>query len=482
MKKNFIILVVIFQVVILQGQNPIIDGVIDPSWNSFQWFEVQVQYDSVSHQDTTDFKGRFKLEWTKDTLFLLVEVYDDTLNCLNERIHELDDDLDKITILFDPANRKEYELDNNSVMWTLKYDEGMFGQLGPWQIGKGSIDAPAIPYAFKIDTGYKYVAEFAIPTGVSGYKSEYHEGMMIGFDLLLFDKDKQLKGDKWAWKYDGLPKGYNHSYSFGTIELLPGGHVKGYTFTPKTPQLTGVVKGRQVDLSLSEDPGTIGYRILLDGKILFDTSAAALTLDNITNGVHSISAFAFAEGKLKSRESKNFDFEVIEAPGKPVITSSRISNDTNVVLRWSYDFENSLGCYLLQDGEYIDTVYRGEVVVYDLDKGTYDFSVITFTYDGLLSPESEKVSLLITHLNPQHPAHLYDVFPNPASGHLYLRGKQITGYKIFDLQGKTLLFEKNKQEQDNLLSIDISSLSQGIYLLQVENHGGQLSSRNLFVY
>lgn len=62
-----------------------------------------------------------------------------------------------------------------------------------------------------------------------------------------------------------------------------------------------------------------------------------------------------------------------------------------------------------------------------------------------------------------------EVFPNPATDHIYVRANDIRkGIKILDINGKNVIdISQIPRDTDLLLSLDISSLEAGIYIIQV---------------
>lgn len=67
----------------------------------------------------------------------------------------------------------------------------------------------------------------------------------------------------------------------------------------------------------------------------------------------------------------------------------------------------------------------------------------------------------------------YSIYPNPARNELFLNSKSSTGnlnIKIFNIEGKLLSFQN--LELKNQTSLNVSSLSNGIYFLSIEDESG----------
>jgi len=57
---------------------PVIDGVAEAMWNAARWQQIDQRWLGPEYSDT-DFQGRFKIVWTPEKIYLLVELVDDIL-------------------------------------------------------------------------------------------------------------------------------------------------------------------------------------------------------------------------------------------------------------------------------------------------------------------------------------------------------------------------------------------------------------------
>ena len=102
-----------------------------------------------------------------------------------------------------------------------------------------------------------------------------------------------------------------------------------------------------------------------------------------------------------------------------------------------------------------------------------ELAVREYTSGGILLSESF-VGPDIAALDVEDYELLEDVmiYPNPVEHHLYVRMPETMRYEVrlVDMNGKEVM---NKQGRGELVSLDISSLSKGTYLLLVIDRSGQ---------
>jgi hypothetical protein len=61
----------------------------------------------------------------------------------------------------------------------------------------------------------------------------------------------------------------------------------------------------------------------------------------------------------------------------------------------------------------------------------------------------------------------FKVYPNPAKDRIYIEGKGTNEIKLFDVLGNEILNAKEKE-------IDVSSLKNGVYFVQVKTDKGEI--------
>ena len=72
------------------------------------------------------------------------------------------------------------------------------------------------------------------------------------------------------------------------------------------------------------------------------------------------------------------------------------------------------------------------------------------------------------------------IFPNPASGTLNIirEGNTITGIQLYSSDGK-LILEKDNNRNEALFALDISNISKGLYLLNIETSDGTIFRKQI---
>lgn len=90
-------------------------------------------------------------------------------------------------------------------------------------------------------------------------------------------------------------------------------------------------------------------------------------------------------------------------------------------------------------------------------------------FDGKYS--SSEIQAVRINCSEQVPVHVY---PNPASNRVYIqsRGKSVAQINVVATNGQTVKKYRPAQNQGSTLSLDIQTIPQGIYLLQIVNRDG----------
>ena len=120
----------------------------------------------------------------------------------------------------------------------------------------------------------------------------------------------------------------------------------------------------------------------------------------------------------------------------------------------------------------------------NIDEGvqyiSVDFSDNTTGWAGGFNQIATEGGIYKWHLITKTPSLLqtdYAIYPNPSNGIISLSLKENSKIKVFNTSG-TLVFETIKDSENS--TIDLTSLSHGLYLVQVESNGS-ISSKKLII-
>ena len=176
------------------AQRPIIDGIADESvWEKADWHAIDHRWLGPEYT-ADDFSGRFKVAWTNQKLYILVEVVDDILfdSHRDPLVQYWDDDCVEIFIDEDYSGG-DHQYNHNAFAYHMSLDNQA--------IDMGTDEKPH-NYSHHVEsrwkqTGNKVVWEFAIDI----YTDEYidgsdqnepinlHAGKIMGLMLAYCDND-----------------------------------------------------------------------------------------------------------------------------------------------------------------------------------------------------------------------------------------------------------------------------------------------------
>ncbi len=184
---------------------PVIDGTVDNLWDTISHYRLANSYNNISH----DIEAKFKGVWDTDSLYLLVQVLDDSL-----RYGEADiADDDNLELFLDFNNSKGESYDSDDYMIRFSYNTAT-----PTFVSGGVI----IDYNFSqaVPEANTLVYELAIPwdnatTVTPGAGNE------IGIDFNIKDNDGTGLEDSISWNSTSGDRIENPSF-FGIVVLLDG--------------------------------------------------------------------------------------------------------------------------------------------------------------------------------------------------------------------------------------------------------------------
>ncbi len=108
--------------------------------------------------------------------------------------------------------------------------------------------------------------------------------------------------------------------------------------------------------------------------------------------------------------------------------------------------------------------------------GEYDFWVVKLS--AAFSPDNLPNDKIAKEINNNKEL-IFTIYPNPGKNILYVKGNNLQQIQIFNINNKMLLSKNIMSE--SVISIDISSLTKGMYWVEMKNTDGLVQTEKLFV-
>ncbi len=208
---------------------PTIDGnPDDASWKNASWYPLDQKWIGEDYTPE-DFSGRFKLTWTPEALYLLVEVTDDVLYDQNPDPLKSWWDDDCVEIFIDEDNSGGlHQFSHNAFAYHVALDTKNVVDMSPVTKGGALYNDHVITK--KITTGNTTIWEHKILV----YDDSYTDGQTntpvtltankkIGFSLAYCDNDTSKERENFIGSAfvpgENKNKGYIDASTFGTIVL-----------------------------------------------------------------------------------------------------------------------------------------------------------------------------------------------------------------------------------------------------------------------
>lgn len=209
-------------------KTPVINGAADDlCWSKAEWHPLDQLWLGEAYT-ADDFEGRFKLAWTADALFLLVEVKDDTLMDQYNNPLELWWDDDCVEIFLDEDNSGgEHQFNHNAFAYHVALDYNVV-DMAPNKTGHLYNDHLKV----KRDTqGNTTIWEMAIGIYADSYQEntkskpvKLSEGKKMGFALAYCDNDGSKERENFIGSVyvpgEDKNRGWIDANIFGTIKLV----------------------------------------------------------------------------------------------------------------------------------------------------------------------------------------------------------------------------------------------------------------------
>jgi hypothetical protein len=210
-------------------QAPSVDGIADdPAWERAEWRELKHRWLGPELSDS-DFRGRYKVAWTENKLYVLVDFFDDVLidTHRDPLVQYWDDDCLEIFIDEDHSGG-DHQYNHNAFAYHLSLDNQA--------IDIGS-DQQARSYSHHVESrwrqyGESIIWEVSIDIYTDAYRDERSDnspvvlssGKVMGFMVAYCDNDgselrEHFIGSEFA-AGDHKDRGWIDAGLFGTLELV----------------------------------------------------------------------------------------------------------------------------------------------------------------------------------------------------------------------------------------------------------------------
>ena len=195
---------------------PVLDGVVDEVWSLSTEQSIGITVSGSAPDSPADCSGSWWALWNWEHLYVLVDVYDETLVQDSDASQGWLDD--RVEIFIDGANNKGTSTDENDYQYNFRWNHGAVETPVEWYNPPGSLEG--VEYAV-VTTGSGYLLEVKLPwlTMIGGSPQA---GQLIGIEVMIDDDDDGGDRDtQVAWYMTTLDDPHNPSL-WGTAELVAG--------------------------------------------------------------------------------------------------------------------------------------------------------------------------------------------------------------------------------------------------------------------
>ena len=195
---------------------PVLDGVVDEVWSLSTEQSIGITVSGSAPDSPADCSGSWWALWNWEHLYVLVDVYDETLVQDSDASQGWLDD--RVEIFIDGANNKGTSTDENDYQYNFRWNHGAVETPVEWYNPPGSLEG--VKYAV-VTTGSGYLLEVKLPwlTMIGGSPQA---GQLIGIEVMIDDDDDGGDRDtQVAWYMTTLDDPHNPSL-WGTAELVAG--------------------------------------------------------------------------------------------------------------------------------------------------------------------------------------------------------------------------------------------------------------------
>jgi hypothetical protein len=317
--------------------------------------------------------------------------------------------------------------------------------------------------------GMNTPAFFCIDNVITNVDTSTFENLIIPYGQTYWNRGSKVFTEEYKSGQAFFPSSYSVSPSYNYWN-------KGFTISNSTDSTTSgftniysAANGRGYNKSTNYavSNGNSFLRTIVPSGADADLKAKGIWLNN---GTYPYFSMLNGDGFAKKFGGKSGD----EADYFRVIIKSQrrtpLSKDSVIFYLADYRNSDNSKDYILKDWTYVDLSILGvfDTISFKLestDVGQFGmntpafFCIDNFEYD------------LITSVKEVSKSNMFSIYPNPSSSSININyNERFLNINILDIQGKMVLQSKQK-------TIDINSLENGIYIVQIETENGILNSK-----
>jgi len=248
--------------------------------------------------DDVDYKCVANLRWDADSIYVALEINDDSLYDGAANVW----DNDNIELYFDMDNTKNPTWPRNAGWPATSYDANDYQlRILPgkaWDTYNASVSGANLVTTMK-DGGYDITVSIPWDSLLVGFTPV--AGTKIGFDILASDNDSD-KRNQITWNAK-TPMPWNDASLFGTLEFVADGTFKPIAdaTAPEKPVVTATVAGSTVTLAWalpSDNVAVMSYNVKQNGAVIKESIYAieagnTLTINDLADGSYKFSVFCY---------------------------------------------------------------------------------------------------------------------------------------------------------------------------------------------
>jgi hypothetical protein len=262
---------------------------------------------------------------------------------------------------------------------------------------------------------------------------------------------------------DGYQFGQTHDYTIVIPELYP-----------RVQNVVADLQGENITINWAapEEGTPNGYNIYRNNYKLNSTllTNTTFTEENIVNGVYAYNVTAVYESNKESyAEMSNVICLFLPELCEPPVNLLYIMANNYLTITWNEPviIDGVLTGYeIYRNGEKIGTT-NADVREYqdmELEDGAYFYQVVA-VYEHCTSELSEELSVDYVGINELQ-TDVFQLFPNPATHEITIKGEGITQVEIYDVSGRKLSSHRLISTSSHQ-TINVSHLSSGVYFVKL---------------